>query len=321
MFSCTVIVPNYNHENFLQERIQSIIDQQNACIECILLDDASTDSSVQLIKEFLPILKDGQLILNKVNSGSTYVQWNFGVDNARNNLIHIAESDDIAEKELLFSLSKMFDQDQEVVLSFCKSNLIDANSTQIGTWQYDDPIFDQDFIMDGVIFIEKYLIHKNVIPNASSVLFRKDIYLKVGSADIHLKTNSDWLIWLKMLCYGKVAYTSSLLNNFRKHENSVTARNNSLKTLQFREIYSKTLRKKFRKYLKKNSFQWNTKKLYKINENYISYDYGYESLYLLEHKQYFHSIVALILSFFTGTIKTYFIKKYSFDFYNYMFKK
>lgn len=321
MVSCSVVIPNYNHEKYLRERIQSILDQKNVDVELILLDDASTDNSVQVITQFLPSLKENKVIVNEVNSNSTYSQWNLGVAKASYNLIQIAESDDTAQSELLLSLSKKFDEDEGVVLSFCKSNLIDERSEKIGVWHYDDPVFDRDFIMDGDVFIEKYLIYKNVIPNASSVLFRKDVYLSGGLAEISLKTNGDWLVWLKILCKGKVAYTANPLNNFRKHENSVTARNNSLDFIHYQEIYSKTLRKEFRKYLKTLFPNKKFYQIHRINENYISYDYGYQSLYLLKNKKYMHSLLVLVQSFFTGDIKTYFIKKYSVDFYNYLFKR
>jgi glycosyltransferase involved in cell wall biosynthesis len=320
MLSCSIIIPNYNHSPYLPERFESLLYQENLNAEFIILDDASNDNSVEIINKYLPRLNDKKVVFNKVNSGSTYCQWNLGVSNAKNNFIHIAESDDSALAGLLINLCKLLESDNDIVLSFCKSNIIDAESKDNGTWQYDDPIFDTDFIMDGTVFIEKYLIHNNVIPNASSVVFRKDVYLKVGLADTDLKTNGDWLVWLKLLCHGKVAYCSVPLNNFRKHEKSVTAVNNQKSLYHYHDIYAQPLRIRFRNYLKTVS----KKKLNHIknlNEDYISYDFGYRSLNLLKNKKYFQSIYVLIQSLFTGSIKTYFLKKYLLDFSNYLFKK
>lgn len=48
----SVIVPNYNHENFVGERIQSILDQDYDDMEILILDDASTDSSLDVISYY-----------------------------------------------------------------------------------------------------------------------------------------------------------------------------------------------------------------------------------------------------------------------------
>jgi glycosyltransferase involved in cell wall biosynthesis len=320
LLSCSVIIPNYNHSRYLLERFESLLNQENLRIEFIILDDASSDNSVEIIKKYLPRLNDKKVFFNEVNSGSTYCQWNLGVSNAKNNFIHIAESDDSAISGLLFHLCKIFESDNDIVLSFCKSNIINAESKHIGTWQYDDPVFDNDFVMDGYVFIEKYLIHKNVIPNASSVVFRKDAYLKVGLAETYLKTNSDWLVWLKILCHGKVAYFSEPLNNFRKHEKSVTAVNNLTSLYDYHDIYAQPLRIKFRGFLKTVSKK-KLNQIQKFNEDYISYDFGYRSLNLLKNRKYVKSIYVLMQSLFTGSLKTYFFKKYLIDFSNYLFKK
>ena len=48
----SVIIPNYNHARYLRERIESVLGQTYQNIEVILLDDASTDSSKEIIAEF-----------------------------------------------------------------------------------------------------------------------------------------------------------------------------------------------------------------------------------------------------------------------------
>jgi glycosyltransferase involved in cell wall biosynthesis len=320
MINCSVVIPNYNHAPFLIERIKSLITQTLINVEYIILDDASEDNSLDIINEFMPRLTDSKLIVNEINSGSTYSQWNLGISYAKNNFIHVAESDDSAEPEHLYNLCNKLETNREVVLSFCKSNVIDMESKFLHEWEYEDPIFNSDFIMDGSLFIEKYLIHKNVIPNASSVVFRKDIFLKVGLADPSLKSNSDWLVWLKLLTHGKVAYSCNPLNNFRKHDTSVIAKINNSPMRDYNEMYSQSLRIRYKKYLLKETIS-DFGKINHVNKNYISFDLGHRSLYLLKNKKYIQSIYVLMQSLFTGSIKTYFLKKYLLDFSNYLFKK
>ena len=318
--TCSVIIPNFNHESYLSERINTILCQENIDVEYIFLDDASTDSSVNVIANYLNQIDRFQFIRNTINSASTYSQWNLGVSKASNNILNIAESDDAAYPRLLSTLTSAILANNDIVLSFCRSNKIDSLSKNIGIWDYKDPIFETEFVMSGIEFIKKYLIHENVIPNASAVVFKKNVYRQVGSADIDLLANGDWLIWLKMLCHGNVYYTPQILNSFRKHDKSVTARNNSELSNLYKEKYSVTLRKRFRDYLKDQSNE-NIRDIWRINEEYISLDYGNMSLYYLNNQYYLQSFNFLLKSLFTGNLKTYFIKKYFLDLFSYMFKK
>ncbi|AIG97130.1 Lipopolysaccharide biosynthesis protein [Archaeoglobus fulgidus DSM 8774] len=73
--SITVIVPNYNHEKFLDKRLESIFSQTFQDFEVILMDDASTDSSPEILREWANKRDDVTLILNETNSGSPFKQW------------------------------------------------------------------------------------------------------------------------------------------------------------------------------------------------------------------------------------------------------
>ena len=53
----SVVIPCYNHENFVQEAIQSVIDQDYKNIELLIIDDGSKDSSVEKIEELIPVCK------------------------------------------------------------------------------------------------------------------------------------------------------------------------------------------------------------------------------------------------------------------------
>ena len=74
----SVIVPNYNYEDYIEERIDSIVRQTYPIYELIVLDDKSTDNSVKVIKEKLDTIKDikTKLIVNDKNSGCVFKQWN-----------------------------------------------------------------------------------------------------------------------------------------------------------------------------------------------------------------------------------------------------
>ena len=310
----SVIVPNYNHNRFIEKRIQSILSQHTASTDIIFLDDNSTDGSREYLESCSVQNNAVKLIFNQVNSGSTFYQWNKGVQIAKNDLIWVAESDDYASPSFIDRVAAPLLSDPDIVLSFCQSYRADHLDNITGTCldeieEINQFGFSSDFIMDGKEFITKFLIHKNTIPNASAVIFRKNIYELVDGAPEDQKTNGDWLTWLKILCYGKVAFIAEPLNYFRYHDTSVIGKlkhaNNSNNYL---EQYDGALRKKFKKYLNENKIYIDPKTKF-INNQYISYDDGNEAIYLFEKKKILKALPLLFFSTFWPKFKSGYLKK------------
>lgn len=227
----SVIVPNYNHEKYLVKRLESILNQTFQDFEIILLDDCSPDNSKEILLEYARNAKVSHCLFNEVNTGNTFVQWNKGIALAKGKYIWIAESDDFSEVTFLEELVSYFDKNKEITLVYCQSTRADENDTVTGSWldytdRFDKELFFTDFIMDGNLFIEKFLIHRNIIPNASGVLFLKEkaMQLLPLDTDIEMRYCGDWLFYIKLLANAKVGFVSKSLNNFRYHSNSVIAK-------------------------------------------------------------------------------------------------
>ncbi|WP_029037680.1 glycosyltransferase family 2 protein [Salinimicrobium xinjiangense] len=97
----SVILPNYNHALYLQERMDSILNQTYRNFELIILDDASTDQSHEILEKYRDHEKVTQFLINRINTGSPFVQWKKGLELARGEIIWIAESDDSCESNFL----------------------------------------------------------------------------------------------------------------------------------------------------------------------------------------------------------------------------
>lgn len=94
----SVIVPNYNHAQYLDIRLKSILAQTYTDFEIIILDDNSIDNSKEIIKRYEKDVHISHIICNKTNSGSPFIQWNRGFQYAKGDLIWIAESDDCCSR-------------------------------------------------------------------------------------------------------------------------------------------------------------------------------------------------------------------------------
>lgn len=229
----SVVVPNYNYAHHIGQRLRSIFEQSYPIFELIVLDDASTDESVEVIKHTAGASRrDIDLIVSDDNSGNVFKQWEKGVSLCRGDLIWIAEADDSAEPEFVQKLAARFGPDTAMV--FSDSSQIDETGRKLGdSYQFyyrdlEDPIFDTDFDLPGTEFIERALSVKNTILNVSSVIFSRDAIKQVlddYSAQIKsMKVAGDWICYIHILARtgARIGYVNEGLNVHRRHSQSVT---------------------------------------------------------------------------------------------------
>ena len=308
----SIIIPNYNHEKYLAQRLESVFNQTYTDFEVILLDDCSTDNSRAILLEYAKNLKVSHCVFNEINSGNTFVQWNKGIALAKGEYIWVAESDDYCELNFLEELIQPLIEDKDVVLSYCQSNSVNENGVVTGNWldhtdDLDSELFTTDFCMDGNEFVEKFLVYKNIIPNASAVVFRKD---KIGEIDddVEMKTCGDWLIYFKVILNFKVAFRHEPLNNFRFHLNSVIANAVSLNNrILFLDI-TYSMRQKMKKSIILSK-PLNKKEVKSINNELMSLLIYKKVFHLIRNRQKVkgYLLLFLIISYFT---RNYDFKKY-----------
>jgi glycosyltransferase involved in cell wall biosynthesis/SAM-dependent methyltransferase len=227
----SVIVPNYNYERHITRRLDSIFCQTFPIYEVIVLDDASSDKSVEVIEAYIKrTANNARLIVNERNSGSVFRQWQKGIAYCTGDLLWIAEADDLADSNFLRELAPAFD-DTKMALAFSQSKLIDENGKVLADnyLEYTKDISNRwrkSYINDGSREISESLTVKNVIPNVSGVLFRRSTLEKaiaeIGDDLFGYKVAGDWLIYLYVLLQGKLYYDEKPLNLHRRHTDSVT---------------------------------------------------------------------------------------------------
>ncbi|AVZ03678.1 MULTISPECIES: glycosyltransferase [Acinetobacter] len=272
----SIIVPSYNHAQYLEERINSILNQSYSQFELILLDDLSPDHSAKILEKYRKHPKVSHCIINEKNSGSTFYQWNKGMHLAKGELIWIAESDDIADPRFLEKLVPQFEKNHNLVLAYSQSYRMNAKGEITGSWkdftdQVDPKLFENNFEMKGLEYIEKFLNTQNTIPNASGVIFKKQTYFDVGGANPSLRFIGDWEIWAKIVTQGDIFFTHECLNYFRYHNTSVIAQ--AKKKKDHFEVRRQVIlfRQSMSQFLKAYSHQHpEANKAYQINQRCLS---------------------------------------------------
>lgn len=232
----TAVVPNYNYANYLLERIDSILFQTYPVSELIILDDCSTDNSVEVIEKKIKEIKDEnpdlkvQFLPSKTNGGNVFKSWARCFEVSHEDYLWICEADDSASPKFLENVMKAFDNDK-VVLSYSESLTIDENNVllmpNLREWIdiYDTGKWNESYLASGEEELKTTLCINNTIANVSSVVFRKQKnidYQKYLKGAEEFKLAGDWYFYSKVLENGNIAYCHKSLNYHRMHQKSVT---------------------------------------------------------------------------------------------------
>lgn len=224
----TAILPCFNHAQFLEERIQSVLGQTHQVDQIVFLDDASTDGSIDIGRKLLArFIGEVNYCVNTINSGSPFAQWNLGVSLANHELVWIAETDDSCDYRLIETIYAAL-VNSGAVLGYAQSRYIGDDGRDLGSaLSYTDRLwpnaFRHSFSTDGAQFNWRYMVGLNAIPNASGVIFRKDTFLSAGKANEAMRFCGDWDVWIRICAKGKVVFLSDELNYFRCHSSTTRA--------------------------------------------------------------------------------------------------
>ncbi|RZK38155.1 MAG: glycosyltransferase family 2 protein [Hymenobacter sp.] len=222
----TIIIPNYNHANYLPQRIDSVLKQTYQQFEILLMDDCSQDDSRLVIADYANRDPRIKILLNEQNSGSTFKQWNKGIALAEGEYIWIAESDDAAAPTFLEKLVTILEDNPAAGLAYCQSWRIDENGQQHGSWapvmaELDANLWQHDFVLPGSDLVRRFMVNSNIVPNASAVLMRRSALKAVGPAPETMRIAGDWVFWVRYMMTTKVAFVAESLNYFRFHQHNV----------------------------------------------------------------------------------------------------
>ncbi|WP_333660698.1 glycosyltransferase [Chishuiella changwenlii] len=214
MFLVSVIIPNYNHAQYLTRRIESVLNQTYQNFEVIILDDVSNDNSRDIIKKYEDHPKVSHIIFNELNSGSTFKQWEKGINLAKGEWIWIAESDDFCESILLETLVEQIKMFPTIGLSYCQSLFYNENENDIS------PFISTQHITEFIKkenYLESKLVPFTTLINASMSIFKKELYLDVPKDYTNYKLAGDWIFWAEIGSKADVAISGKFLNYFRQH--------------------------------------------------------------------------------------------------------
>lgn len=243
----SVIIPNYCHAKYLDQRIQSVLNQTYKNFEVIILDDCSPDdgASRAVIEKYRGNPHVSHIVYNDVNSGSTFRQWYKGIEISGGDLIWIAESDDFCEWNFLETLIPYWEKYPSCSVIESALWSVDSDGKKINP---NRKYSGETVFTKGTEFIKWKLVQSNFyILNASGVTFRRDTALSISKDFLDFKAAGDRFFWILMLEKGDMCEVLKPLNYFRQHSVKVTVKKEYDGT-QCRENY------RINQYLKKKGY-------------------------------------------------------------------
>lgn len=215
----SVIIPNYNHAPFLGERLDTVFSQTYQDFEVIILDDRSTDNSLEILQPYATHPKVSHFVANEVNSGSPFKQWKRGVSLAKGEWIWIAESDDIADPTFLERMMQAVAKHPSVGLAYSYLRWIDAAGKTLGVDQVDGATH----YYTGKQFAVQKLLYTTTIYNVSSCIFRRDAFMQVDCSFFEtMRCSGDYGFYAQMAQMTDVLEVKEVLTGYRQHASNTS---------------------------------------------------------------------------------------------------
>jgi glycosyltransferase involved in cell wall biosynthesis len=205
----SVIIPNFNYSAYIEEAIQSVLSQTYDEIEIIVVDDGSTDDSVNRLKKYAKKIK----VMETENQGSCAAR-NLGLLNSSGNFIAFLDADDYWDEQKI-----------ELQLRFLKKTKADL--TFCGMRSIGGPIKSQELETFEGINHEWFINNPGSTPFApSSVMMTRGLAAKVGGWNTSLTGPAeDFDYFRKCSKFGDVRELKMTLVNHRQHAESLTTVN------------------------------------------------------------------------------------------------
>lgn len=184
----TIISGFYNRSNYVDDSIMSILHQEYSNFEFIVFDDSSQDDTYDKIKKYADQDKRIKLFRNPVNLGFVK-SMNFYLENAEGDYIAVHGSGDISYPDRIAVQANFLQVYENIVVVSGKVKRVDID----GKVTYLDKGIGKITYAD--VFRENRFYH-------GEVMYRKDIFRKVGGYREIFKVAADYDLWLKMLKFG-----------------------------------------------------------------------------------------------------------------------
>ena len=202
----SVIIPNHNYGRYLKAAIESVLGQSYPRHEIIVVDDGSTDESLEVLRSYGDRIKWFQQSRQGVSAAR-----NRGIQESRGEFVAWLDSDDRWHPEKLARQLVAFDR-PSVGMVYCGRQLIDGEGRWLQTQQPRH---------SGWLLKDIALLRWAQAPGGSTALVRRTCLDRVGGFDPSLSTSADWDFWRRIACAYEIRIVPEPLVSYRQHPSAM----------------------------------------------------------------------------------------------------
>lgn len=178
----SVVIPCYNQGKYLKETVISVLNSKYRPLEVIVVDDGSSDDSLEIAKQIQGEFPEIKLI-NQENGGVSNARNN-GIEAAQGSIILPLDGDDLISEEYIGEAVRVLEEKPQVKVVYCDGIKFDESGQK--AWNLK-PFDRHQLALDNMIF--------------HAALYRKEDWKAAGkySEEMRYMGREDWEFWIKML--------------------------------------------------------------------------------------------------------------------------
>ena len=205
----SVITPTYNRADLIGESVESVLSQTFTDLELIIVDDGSTDNTLELLGNYEA---ERVTVISQDNHGMSHA-WNTGIGKSTGRFLTFNDSDDCLLPHMLETLLSALENSPEAGLAYARSQGINGQGdllTRFAGVRERFPGYTYKSMLYGDL---------NCKPTA---VVRRKCFDRVGLFDESLFGRTDWDMFLRVARYYPFVYIDKVLARFRFHEDRTT---------------------------------------------------------------------------------------------------
>lgn len=220
----SVIIPSYNHEQYIGEAVESVLNSSLSEVEVVVVDDGSTDGSADVVARF----EDARVRLFRQPNSGAHAAINRGAELARASWLAILNSDDRFHTKKLQRHVELHESEPQLEASASRARYISGSGAPLDAggyvnWAYER--LEEGYRRSPSLMTS--LLVANHIVTTSALFVSKEAFYSVGGF-LPLRYVHDWFFFLALAGRGRFSILEESLIDYRIHSRNTIRENDAL---------------------------------------------------------------------------------------------